>query len=116
MTMIYNGEHFQLREGEIERGGSERERERGEGEIFDILLEENRQDHIRAKMTSVTIQTLLLSDSLSFHNNESLHCKFKNTFYSYIHTHTTLSFHHSFMSIFSPKLLTIHIISTQQQA
>ena len=38
MTMIYKGEHFQLREGEIERGGSERERERGEGEIFDILL------------------------------------------------------------------------------
>ena len=64
----------------------------------------------------VTIQTLLLPYFLSFHNNESLYCKFNNVFYSYIHIHTTLSFTHSYASLFPPKPLITYTTSTQQQA
>ena len=61
----------------------------------------------KIKMTGsrvlVTKQTLVLSDSLSFYDNKILYCKFNTIVYLYIHT--TLSYAHTYMSLFLQKLL-----------
>ena len=59
---------------------------------------------------------LLLSNSISFTSTKACIVNSNNVFYSYIHTHTVLSYTHSFMSLFLPKLLILYTVSTQQWA